>query len=365
MKVLVLSQAYPSLTKPYAQAFIHSRNLYYIKFGYDVHVGCFSCNQEYQFEGITIYPESKLPAITTFDVVISHAPNLRNHFRFLLKNFFGFKKIIFIFHGYEVMRVANYVDPFFQFMKPPFFKRLIHRLYDEVKIPLVSSLIKLFLRFKDIRVVYVSETFRDWVHEELGLNKSLVGAKEAVIYNSVNPVFVEKHYEAASSQLADFIAIRPFDEPKYGVDLYVKLAERYPEFSFHLYGKGNLFNHINKPNNLQIFDKFISQKDLPDLLNQYRFGVMFSRCDSQGVMACEMASYGLPLISSDLPVFHEVFADFANVRLVSNDLNFDLPQLLRELEPAQKPILKYHSDKTISKEVELISSFTKAETRTP
>lgn len=48
---------------------------------------------------------------------------------------------------------------------------------------------------------------------------------------------------------------------------------------------------------------------------------MPTRRDTQGVMSCELVSYGIPLITSDLPVCHEMFKDMDNVELISNNLD--------------------------------------------
>ena len=45
---------------------------------------------------------------------------------------------------------------------------------------------------------------------------------------------------------------------------------------------------------------------------------MHTRTDAQGVMMCEMATFGMPLITSDISVCHEVFDGFNGVGFISN-----------------------------------------------
>ena len=88
--------------------------------------------------------------------------------------------------------------------------------------------------------------------------------------------------------------------------------------NFHLYGDGRYFEHFPPPPNLKVFRRFIDQKDIPDLLDRYRAAAMPTRLDSQGVMACEMATYGIPLITSDLDVPRQMLKGFGNVRFAAS-----------------------------------------------
>lgn len=42
-----------------------------------------------------------------FDMLISHAPNLRNHYRFIKKYEKRFLHILFFFHGHEVLKTLG------------------------------------------------------------------------------------------------------------------------------------------------------------------------------------------------------------------------------------------------------------------
>lgn len=45
-----------------------------------------------------------------------------------------------------------------------------------------------------------------------------------------------------------------------------------------------------------------------------------TRRDTQRVMSCELATYGIPLITSDLPVCRERFSRLDSVSFISNNI---------------------------------------------
>ena len=60
---------------------------------------------------------------------------------------------------------------------------------------------------------------------------------------------------------------------------------------------------------------------------------MPTRTDAQGLMMCEMASIGIPLITSDIPVCHESLGNFNNVAMINNEnYNLNLEEILNSLE---------------------------------
>ena len=79
---------------------------------------------------------------------------------------------------------------------------------------------------------------------------------------------------------------------------------------------------------------------------------MLTRRDTQGVMSCELVTYGIPLITSDLPICHEIFDGVINVSFVNNDAlcNVDI-----SIEGVSKGTEKYNSDNTIGKEMKILS----------
>jgi hypothetical protein len=87
MKILILTQSY--ITKEaFDQAYAHTRALGYAKNGQKVVVLSFSAPTAYEVDKIPVMSEKtfyKSYNVKEFDIVASHAPNLRNHFRFIFK----------------------------------------------------------------------------------------------------------------------------------------------------------------------------------------------------------------------------------------------------------------------------------------
>lgn len=46
---------------------------------------------------------------------------------------------------------------------------------------------------------------------------------------------------------------------------------------------------------------------------------MLTRRDTQGVMSCELVTYGIPLIMSDLPVCREIFGKIPSVAFINDE----------------------------------------------
>lgn len=314
-KLLVLCEGYPSKEKIYNQAFIHSRNKEYLKYGVEVDVLSFSANKRYVYEKINVIPEPECMDLSQYAAVISHAPNIRNHYRFVRKNKNRIDNLILFFHGHEILKVHDYYpDDYSWFNKTSKIKKMIRNFYDEIKIFLLKRLLK-----KDyVRSVFVSQWMLDEALKCMRLNL-LPTDSSIIINNPINSAFSNAHYEfTLKDKLADVITIRPLDGKKYAVDKVVELAIANPRLSFHIYGKGVFFQNVKKPDNVEVFDAFIEQKNIPALLNKYRAAVMPTRLDAQGVMMCEMASYGMPIIVSNLPVCHEMLDGFDNVTFIDN-----------------------------------------------
>lgn len=355
--IVVLCQKYPSTDSPHSQAFIHTRISQYPTH-YNIKVISFDSSTDYQFEGIKVYTEKtfyKLYSHCKIKLLISHAPNLRNHFRFLISYFHSIHKILFFFHGYEVLNINKRVyrqKTLLPFSDKPgcFFKA-----YQSVKLPILRCLLYLFKMFKPCSYVFVSRTLLKECLEDL---KSRIFNDDSifeVINNSIGQDFKNrKHNSLFASN--DYVCIRPFSDPKYGVDIFIKIAENNPNSSFHLYGLGKLPKTQKLPSNLVIFNKFLHPYQLPDVLCQYKAAILPTRWDSQGVLACEAASLGMPVITSDLEVCREILSGFENVTFVSNENFHKIDLSLLKLKSRTEHGSPYSSDKTIPAELKLINN---------
>jgi glycosyltransferase involved in cell wall biosynthesis len=222
------------------------------------------------------------------------------------------------FHGHEVLRLLQDYPPPFPWNKRRTRYQLAYRFVDYAKMYVVRTTLNRIRRRNNVGLVFVSEWMRRQFERNVGTS-TLAEIPHRCIFNSVAEHFERRTYDRAADVAADFVTIRPLDDSKYGVDLVLDAARGNPNRSFHIFGRGEFFKHFEQPPNVTWFDRFIDQADLPDLLDQYRAALMPTRYDAQGVMACEMATYGIPLITSSIDVMDEVFDGVEGVTRIPND----------------------------------------------
>lgn len=352
-RILVLCQNYPSKENPFAQPFIHSRLLDYQKH-FDVTVLNFVATNDYVYEGIKVITEKSFDTNYSHkvDVVISHAVNIRNHQRFILNNFNSLENFVFIFHGYEVIDILKRV--YSQKTLFSFSEKItpLMKIYHKLKLPVTFSFLKLLSKIKKTHFVFVSQTLLDEVKSDLNSKTFFNQTNTQVIHNPINKAFYKSKYEYSGE--FDYICLRPFDDPKYGIDLFIEMARNNPSHRFHLYGKGTILNETDLPKNLEIKRNFINPEELPALLNKYKAAILPTRWDSQGVLACEIAEFGMPLLTSDLKVCREFLGKHENVQLISNE-SFPVIKVDEvKLNPSTQPIKKFDMESTSQKEIDLI-----------
>lgn len=360
--IYILSQDYPNTDNKYAMSYVHSRNIIYKEQNLELIVVSMSAKAEYKYEGIRIITKDsfidliKRKALSMNDIIISHAPNLKNHLPIINKVYLKVKKVIFFFHGHEVLNTKNYYPKEFDFKNERKYQLIIHSFYDVIKLKIIKSFLKKVHRANKLKIVCVSNWMKEHAARCLDLN--LDDFDVSIINNNANSHFLEYQYKMGHQYFADFITVRPLDKSKYAVDLVVKFAENNPRYKFHIYGKGVYFEHCKKPSNIEVINKFVAQKDFPELLNKYRCAIMPTRLDAQGVMVCEMATYGIPVITSDLEVCREMLIDFQNVYLAEEDFFYqEIEEDFIEKNLITKAKMnKFNIENTVQKEIELLKN---------
>lgn len=356
LRVLVLAQGYPSANDRYNLAYIHTRLLGYVQRGIEVCVLNFSAEQNHVYEGISVITEAtwrkeKVP----YQVLIAHAPNLRNHLRFLQRYGDAFPQWIFFFHGHEVLNKQSYYpEPYPYDAGQHFFWRVADRAYDFFKLRVLRPVFENWLQKGHLELVFVSAWMREAFFENVKANPELVTPHSHIIHNAVHPQFLSHTWKAQTPFNADCITIRPLDNPKYAIDQVCALARANPDLRFHIFGKGEYFHHNLLPQNIVWFNRFLTPEEMIHLLPRYRCAIMPTRLDAQGVMMCELASYGIPLITSDLPICREMLRHFSRVHYLKNtqeNLSPLIEQLAQALPPHQQP---FAFESLINQEYELI-----------
>jgi glycosyltransferase involved in cell wall biosynthesis len=356
MRVLVVVEGYPDPDGSVKCYFVHVRNRHYVSQGLNVSVLSFSARSDYEIDGIRVYaPHSQMNI--TYDVVVCHAPNLRHHYRFLRKHGKAFPAIVFFFHGHEVLRALRLYPRAYAFTKQNRLRLCVRDCYDIVKLRIWRYV------FSELAskswFVFVSEWMYDEFLRWVQIDESVIEGRFRIIPNAVGPMFEKELYDSHSPKEYDFMTIRAWlDKSKYAIDIVTELARNNPESRFCVVGKGSFYEYNKKPNNVTVLNKSLTHEEIVELLNASRCGLMPTRLDAQGVMACEFATFGIPLITSDIPICREVFQGFQNVGFISNDNpQVDLAALANSLTctvDSSSKNRRYCAENTSRKEVELL-----------
>lgn len=359
MKILVLATNYSRPDGFVSSQYIHSRNKIYVKKGIDVSVISFGAEEDYVLDGVKVYTiESYKDKLLSEDysILVSHAPNIKQHYLFIKRYGNKFGKIAFFFHGHEVLRYSKIYPSPYKFNKKGELKSLIIReIYDFVKLKIWKRLFT--------KIAYKSEFIfvSNWMYEMfinyVKIDPSTINDKKHIIYNCIGDTFEMERYDSMSKKKYDFVTVRNLlDESKYSIDIVTRIAENNPQYTFFVAGKGRFFDINKKPKNLIWQEKHLNHREVIDLLNKSKIALMPTRADAQGVMACEMATFGIPLITSNIDVCKEIFAEFQNVSFIDNeDLVIDLDSKYDKLmkKHGNEKVKKYFTENTIESEVRL------------
>ena len=120
MKLLILAETYPMPGGPVCPMYIHMRNLYYKRQGADVVVLNFRARHSYQYEDvqvITLKDFIKKKDAQGYDLLVSHASNIKHHYCFIKKWGRQFADIVFVFHGHEVLRSSTVYPPLYSWKR--------------------------------------------------------------------------------------------------------------------------------------------------------------------------------------------------------------------------------------------------------
>lgn len=361
MNILVLAQYYPMPGIPAGAMYIHMRNKYYVANGAKVTVLNFRAKENAVYDGIPVITWDSFASMEDkdqFDILVSHASNLKNHYRFLKKYGKHFKHYAFVFHGHEVLRIKTVYPPRFSWKPQSNPLRVAARdMYDTVKLHTWKKFFENRANAEKSHLIFVSQWMQDEFLKNTGVNADCLRGRMHIIYNSVGKAFEENVYTPAQLQY-DFVTIRwNIDGEKYCVDVVNSLAKANPQYRFLVVGRGELFQHIEKANNLTWQDRSLFHNEMFDVLNRCRFALMPTKTDAQGLMMCEMATFGIPVVTSDIPVCHEVLDDFDKVAFVSNQGTDDLTPIMERFQSlpdaARRRNRKFFEENTSGEEYRL------------
>lgn len=361
MDFLIITEDYPNKNNKYANSYVHSRCIEYKKSQLNFKVLSFRAQTPYIYEGIDIISEDEFQKKyknKKINLVISHAPNIRNHLKFLMIYRKNIKKMLFFLHGHEVLKINKYYPKPYDFTKDKsIIKNLTQNFYDSFKLKVLKTFFLNNLKKNKVKFVFVSKWMKIQFLKNVQLDPYLIDRNSYIIFNNANAVFEKKTYLKKKKTKADVVTIRPLDKSKYGVDLVCKIAENNPDIKFHIYGRGQYFSFHKQPKNVEVFQKFFTHEELAEELNYYKLALMPTRLDAQGVMVCEMTTYGIPVLTSDLPICKEMTNEFSNVFYFNNLLvdKVKISNVINQIN-LERPINKekFSINNTVKKEIKLI-----------
>lgn len=352
-KVLVACVDYPS-NRSLAMRFVHERNKYYIKNGINVEVLSFSCKENYLYDDINVFSlETVTDNIEKYKdyTLICHAPNVRNHYLFLKKYKNCFKKVIFFFHGHEIVKLSETYPKEYGFLKKKWYRKYIQDLYDIYKLSVWKNYFE--KTDKTSELVFVSDSLKQDFYNYVKIREEFIEYRCHIIHNCIGRLFALEQYDVNKEKEFDYITIRDdLDSPVYCIDLICQLARQNADKRFLIIGKGEFFNHYAKADNVVHIDRHLKHEELINYINISRQALMPTKRDSQGVMSCELATFGIPVITSDLYVCKEMFGSFNNVMMLNEKELFEKP--LPSIQGSPCINEKFFEKNTIFKEIELI-----------
>lgn len=363
MKCLVVVENYPNLKGGISLAYVRTRNIYYKKNGVELDVLNFSTKESYVLDGINVYSLRDYIRVSqekSWDILICHAPNIRHHYVFLKRYGNRFERILFFFHGHEVLKRTKVYSAPYPYVKQNYLNNKIKDLYDEFKFCVWRAYIK--HNYQKLYCIFVSNWMRDEFLRWIKPNPIYLEGRAFVTYNCVGELFEKEEYDGALSKTYDFITIRAnMDDSKYAVDIVNELAKRHPEYKFLLIGSGEFFNHYDKASNLEWRNRRLQHNEIVDALNTACCALMPTRTDAQGVMMCEMSAFGIPVITSDIPVCHEVFNNEPNVGFISNNYTEEdrLSAEYQRIKDVRHKSLKYAMSRTGDVELSILDMVNK------
>ena len=227
MKILVLCSDYPNLKGGVSLNYVHTRNIAYkIKWGVDVTVLNFKSIEGYVKDGIKVITlrDFENNIAINYDILVCHAANLKNHYRFLYKYNRLFSKIVFFYHGHEVMKLTEEYPKEYEYKKKNYLKESIIPIYDSIKFKVWKRF--LLNNIQKLQLVFVSEWMYDVFKKNIGIKESFLDGKINIIYNSVSKVYEKMRYDITSQKEYDYVTIRPnIDTSKFGIDIVNRFAK--------------------------------------------------------------------------------------------------------------------------------------------
>lgn len=376
MRLLIISSCgYPNSKNLYNSGFVHTRVLNYIRrkhtclvftpSNYSPHI-----KNDYNFENVDVYVGD---IIKLKEIIKTFKPQaILIHFtqpfvyRFILNDDHRIPIFIWV-HGYGAIGWFRY---FFEF---EISKKYFIDLYTSTRnLYHFHRIAKNHVK-KNIFFTFISK----WMKNTTAIDTLSRFTKYRIIPNPIdNHLFT--YLPKSPEQRKKILLIRSFDNRKYANDLAVNailaLSKRkmFNDLSFNIYGEGTLFSKLMSPlhkfGNINIENRFLSQKEISILHKENGLFLCPTRMDAQGVSMCEAMMSGLVPITSRSTAIPEFVTQNNTGILTRNSTEiaeaieflYQHPEHFSMLSKnAHNHIInKAGVDKVIDEELEFIAAFT-------
>lgn len=222
----------------------------------------------------------------------------------------------------DIMIFPSFAMPFFTRRKTRYIT-VIHDLtaYRDMEMSLYDKLIgklSLFITIKKAStIVTVSKTIKNELIEKFNINPDRI----QVINNSIAKHFLKKHLNTEIIKKYNLLpqkyilSVATFNKRKNIpnlIEAFKILGDKYPYIKLVLVGgNGNEMKNLYQNNPNIIFTGYINDCDIPVLYQNALVYVFPSLYEGFGIPILEAQYSKIPLICSDIPVFHEIAADGA------------------------------------------------------
>ncbi len=313
-KLLIVSNNYPSELDIYANAFIHSRVVYYTK-ELDVQVLIYNPNKRY-----TRYQYENIPVQVTND---------KRQFKHFLETY---KPDIIAIHFVEAWMFKSFIKdstcPIYIWVHGAEALGWYRRLFNLTNLKVFLAYIKNNIiqlvglnriirhsnQFGKIKFIFVS----NWM-KRITEHDTFSKIKQVEIIPNPIDTNIFEYIPKEKEKRMKILLIRPFDSRKYANDMAIKAIQELHKRSFFkdleisIYGKGKFFTHLtdkikNYPN-VNITNTFIEHTKIPLIHQRYGIFLCPTRQDAQGVSMCEAMSSGLVVITSENTAIPEFVED--------------------------------------------------------
>lgn len=315
MKILVVTNQYPSENEKYMNGFVHSRVRNYMDNNIEVEVLTYnnriSESKQYIYEEVSVSILNEISLIeriqnNDYNLILIHFA-FRRYTELILNHKPNDMNVVVWVHGYEALHWSRRTFNFKLNNVKQYFRYI---LSNTLQLRFFRKLIK-YQNNTNVHFVFVSNWMKDITENDTAIE--IENGKYSIIANPVDTK-IFKHTVKQTQDRLNIFNLRPYSgNTKYANDITVevikKLSEKtyFSDLTFNLYGDGDEMSNILEPisqfNNVRIHKGFLNHEEIKKVHNANGIVLMPTRQDAQGVSMCEAICSGLvPVVSNNTAI---------------------------------------------------------------